>query len=246
MAIKKIFKLIRNPITGSKKIRPFLRTKLHRSYNKYLVLLGQTGDFNRLKNDLNKYKTIKIRFGCGPRVLKDWINIDLRFEPYEKYLKHYTDKYYPEPMRGNKNDLYAFNILKVGLPLPDNSVDVIFHEDFIEHLNQKEQIIFLAETFRVMKPGAIHRINAPHLLKSIQKHSSFIEGGKGVYIREWDGHGHKNLLTPDYLKEIAKMIGYGTIIFNNRDSSISKDVPPEYRPGVDRVDDENIFCDLIK
>lgn len=201
---------------------------------------------DKLINSYKKYEKIKLHFGCGPRILKGWINIDLSFEPFEKYLKYYTDKYYPEAIRGDKNDFFAINILKTGLPLPDNSVDLIFHEDFLEHLNQKGQIIFLAETFRVLKPGSTHRINTPNLLTSMREHSDFKKGNSGVYVSEWDRHGHKNLLTPTYLDEIAQMIGYSKILFNSRNNSISKEIPKEYRPGNDRTEEGNIFADLIK
>ncbi len=203
-------------------------------------------EYNKLAENCKKYNIIKLHFGCGPRVLRGWINIDLSFEPYEKYLKYYTNKYYPESMRGNKEDFYAIDILKTGLPFPDNSVDLIFHEDFIEHLDQKEQIIFLAETFRVLKQGSIHRVNTPNLLTSMNVHSNFINGKSGVYIGEWDKHKHKNLLTPKYLTEIAQMIGYGEVVFNGRDKSLSKEIPLEYRPGNDRTEKGNVFADLIK
>ncbi|MEI7513688.1 MAG: methyltransferase domain-containing protein, partial [bacterium] len=115
----------------------------------------------RLIDFCKKNKIIKLHFGCGPRILKGWINIDLSFVPYVDKLYNYTDKYYPPEIRGTKDDFYAINITEVGLPLPDNSVDVIFHEDFIEHLDQRGQIIFLAETYRTLKPGSVHRVNTP-------------------------------------------------------------------------------------
>lgn len=203
-------------------------------------------EFKKLANTYKNHAEIKLHFGCGPRVLKGWINIDLSFEPFEKYLKYYTEKYYPKEIRGNKNDFYAINILQTGLPLPDNSVDLIFHEDFIEHLDQKEQIIFLTETFRVLKPGSIQRINTPNLLISMKERSNFKKGYPGIYTDEWNKHGHKNLLTPNYLKEISQLIGYSRILFNSRNNSLSKEVPAEYRPSDDRLENENIFADLIK
>lgn len=243
--IKKIIKLVLHPLSEYKKISPFLYTKynhLHQS-----ILRSARGkDFERLKSIYPTLGKIRIHFGCGPRVLKGWINIDLAFEPYEKYLQHYTDKHYPESIRGDKNDFFAINILHTGLPFPDNSVDLVFHEDFIEHLDQKEQVIFLSETFRVLKPGSVHRVNTPSLIHSMQRHSNFEKGISGVYTREWTGSGHKNLFTPSSLKEMAHMIGYSRIEFNGRDKSISKEIPTEYRPGIDREEDGNIFADLIK
>jgi predicted SAM-dependent methyltransferase len=192
-------------------------------------------------------KELKLHFGCGPRILKGWINIDLVYEPYHSYMQYYTDKYYPEEIRGDQNDFYAIDITKTGIPLPDESVDVIFHEDFIEHLNQRDTVIFLAETLRVLKKGGVHRVNTPNLLSSMRDHSNFKKGIQGVYAYEWDHIQHLNILTPDYLKELALMVGYQEIIFTGRDESTSKLIPLEYRPDPrDRPEDGNIFADLLK
>ena len=202
---------------------------------------------DRLFRSYKNYKNLQLHFGCGPRILKGWINIDLSFEPYANYLQYYTDKYYPEAVRGDKNDFYAIDILKTGLPLPDNSVDVIFHEDFFEHLNQKEQIIFLAETLRVLKKEGVHRINTPDLLESMKKSSDFRKGKNGVFTYEWDGHRHLNICTKNILSELAKMVGYRDVIFKKRDGSSSTLIPKEYRPDPnDRPENGNIFADLIK
>ena len=45
---------------------------------------GKSDDFIRLRNDFRKYEVPKLHFGCGPRVLKGWINIDLVYEPPTK------------------------------------------------------------------------------------------------------------------------------------------------------------------
>ena len=216
--------------------------------DKTSIIFDKNADFfiKKLLMDYKKNNLVKIHFGCGPRIIKGWINIDLSFEPYENYLKYYTDKYYPEKIRGDKNDFYAIDITKKGLPLPDNSVDIIFHEDFLEHINQKDQIIFLSETLRILKKGGIHRVNTPNLLTSMKDHSDFTKGYNGVYIYEWDKHKDLNVLTPDMLKEMAITVGYSKIFFNTRNKSLSNEIPLEYRPADDRTEDGNIFADLIK
>lgn len=204
-------------------------------------------DYFRLKREFKRIKFKRLHFGCGPRILKNWINIDLSYEPYENYLKYYTDKFYPPPIRGSRKDLYALNITKYGLPLPDNSVDVVFHEDFIEHLDQKEQIIFLAETLRVLKKGGVHRINTPDLKESMRAHSDFSKGFAGVYQQEWDKHVHKNILTAHMLEILAKMVGYKKIIHQKRNKSLAKGLPLEYRPDPkDRPEVGNLYLDIIK
>jgi len=206
-------------------------------------------DFESLKKYPEKNKQVKLHFGCGPRVLKGWVNIDLSFVPFEPYLQYYTNKHYPVELRGTRDDLFIINIINDGLPLPDNCVDMIFHEDFFEHLTQKEQFIFLAETMRVMKPNAVHRINTPNILASMRDNSSFEKGKDGVFTNEWDNWHHYSIITPGILKEMAQIVGYSDVKFNGKNKSMAAHLLPlEYRPNEkDRAAaDSNVFADLIK
>lgn len=203
-------------------------------------------DEMRLRKIGEQAMPLRLHFGCGPRVLKGWTNIDLAYEPYEKYLRYYKDEFYPPAIRGNRDDFFALDITKGGLPLPDSCVEAIFHEDFIEHLCQKEQVIFLAETHRVLKRGAIHRVNTPNLIESMRCHSEFSKGFSGVYTEEWSKHGHRNVLSPSQLAELAYMVGYKGVVFCERNQSHCSFIPNEYRPDPnDRPESGNIFADLI-
>lgn len=204
-------------------------------------------DVARLRAYAESGRAIKLHFGCGPRILKGWVNIDLAFEPYENYLKYYGDEFYPEGIRGGRCDFFVLDVTKEHLPFEDNSVDVVFHEDFIEHIDQRSQWLFLAEVFRVLKPGSIHRVNTPDLNYSMSQHSDFTKGAAGVYIEEWDKHAHKNVLTHSLLAEMATIIGYREVNYTKRDGSAAPMLPREYRPDPnDRHECGNIFADLIK
>ena len=120
-------------------------------------------------------------------------------------------------------------------------------KNFIEHLRKRDQIIFLAESLRVLKQGAIHRINTPNLITSMRDHTDFSRGYGGIYTDEWNKHGHLNVLTPKLLTELALMVGYSKVVFTGRDQSTSKLIPLEYRPDPrSRSEEGNIFADLIK
>jgi hypothetical protein len=217
--------------------------------NKLPVNATNKSDLERLVTDADKLEVVKLHFGSGPRILKNWINIDLSYAHYGPYLQYYTDQHYPEDIRGTRNDLYIIDILNEGLPLPDDSVDIIFHEDFFEHLTQKEQVVFLAETLRVMRPGAVQRINTPNLLASMRDNSKFKTGKNGVFLGEWDWWGHFSVITPAILEDMALMIGYTKVLFNTKNNSVIKaQLPLEYRPDEkDRTAaDSNVFADLIK
>lgn len=205
------------------------------------------GDVPQSIRDRLHSSLVKLHIGCGPRVLKGWINIDISYEHFGNYMQFYTDKFYPAEIRGDQSDFLSYDVTRKALPLPDSSVDVIFHEDFLEHLCQRDQVLFLAETCRVLKPGCVHRVNTPCLLSSMRGHSDFSKGYAGVYVAEWNKHGHLSVLTPKILEEMALMCGYSEVVFTARDQSISKLIPDEYRPDPkDRPEDGNIFADLIK
>lgn len=198
-------------------------------------------DMRRLKRLAQSGWPLKLHFGCDARILKGWINMDLA---YKKSTKHpFPD---PDANRGSREDFFAIDFVEGPLPLPDNSVEVIFHEDFIEHLNQRNTLLFLAETWRVLKKEGVHRVSTPDLASSMRRHSRFAEGYKGVFIYEWDKHAHLNVPTPQYLKELATLVGYREVIFTAKNQSRSALVPPEFRPVDDREENEQIFCDLIK
>jgi len=50
-----------------------------------------------------------------------------------------------------------------GIPYPDDSVALIYHSDFLEHLSYHEAISFLKECHRVLKPGGLMRVCVPDL-----------------------------------------------------------------------------------
>ena len=47
------------------------------------------------------------------------------------------------------------------IPLPDNSVERIHSEDFLEHIDQNSIVTLLGECFRILKPDAFMRIGVP-------------------------------------------------------------------------------------
>jgi predicted SAM-dependent methyltransferase len=188
---------------------------------------------------------LRLHIGCGPRVLAGWINIDLAYQPFEHYLAAYGADH-DGPARGGREDFFAIDVSR-GLPLPDACAEVVFHEDFIEHLSQRDAVGFLAEAHRVLQDGGVHRVNSPNLASSMRDHSDFTRGLAGTYTAEWDRWHHRNVFTPRYLEEIALTVGYSRVRFNERNGSSCALVVAEWRPSPDdRPEDGNLFADLIK
>ena len=114
-----------------------------------------------------------LNLGCGtkaspsPEVINiDWsIELRLRSNPVSKYL-------ITELVSGNRlnrfnslpDNILVHNLSK-GIPFADNSVDVVYHSHFLEHLDRDVAECFLLEVKRVLKPGGIQRIVVPDLRK---------------------------------------------------------------------------------
>lgn len=90
-------------------------------------------------------RTMKVHFGCGKNRLVGWENLDLPG----------TD-------------------VTQRLPFEDATVDFIFHEHLLEHLDEVDGFNFLKECHRILKPQGVMRISCPN-----------IEGIVWVY-QNWD------------------------------------------------------------
>lgn len=93
---------------------------------------------------LKRRGKIKLNVGCGTDYKKGWINIDNNSDNNIKKLDLNWD-------------------LRKPLPFPDESVDLIFNEHFLEHLTVKEGVRANKEFRRLLKPGGILRIATPDL-----------------------------------------------------------------------------------
>ena len=82
-----------------------------------------------------------VNLGCGSHYHKDWTNIDL-VSPDSMVISH---------------DLTR------GIPLDDDSCDVVYHSHMIEHLKRDDASRFMSECHRVLTPGGIVRVATPNL-----------------------------------------------------------------------------------
>lgn len=97
-----------------------------------------------LKSLDQTHQKLKINLGSGEYPIAGWINID---------------------MAGS--DL-PYNVLW-GLPFPDQSVDFVYSSYLLEHLNYRHDAPrLLQEIYRVLKPGGVLRIAAPHIRPFLQ------------------------------------------------------------------------------
>ncbi len=82
-----------------------------------------------------------LNLGCGSTYVKGWTNIDFV---------------------SSSEDVIAHNLLE-GIPHKDNGFDLVYHSHVLEHFPKSEAPKFIAECFRVLKPGGVIRIAIPDL-----------------------------------------------------------------------------------
>ncbi len=98
--------------------------------------------------------TIRLNLGSGPTKLPGWINVDLL---------------------GMNPDL-PWN-LRYGIPFPNQSVDAVFLEHFLEHLPAGDALEMLEECRRVLVPGGRIRVGVPDFGRYMESYA-----GDGEFI----------------------------------------------------------------
>lgn len=87
---------------------------------------------------------LKLNVGCGTDYKEGWVNID----------------------NNSDNNIQRLDLnldLRKPLPFDNETVDFIFHEHFLEHLDVEESRNVMAELMRVLKPGGVMRVAMPDL-----------------------------------------------------------------------------------
>lgn len=131
----------------------------------------------------------RVNIGCGQTHFAGWLNYDNSFSVrFAKYpllvlllerlgLLEQGQKSFFSFARNN-NIIWA-NAPK-HIPLPDNSVEVLYTSHMIEHLSQEEAKLFLQEACRVLAPSGIIRIAVPDLRKLANRYIA--EGDADLFI----------------------------------------------------------------
>jgi len=150
-------------------------------------------------------KKRKLHLACGPNIVDGWDNLDIL----------------------NNKGIIRHDLRKP-LPYKDGSVDLIFHEHFIEHLTKLEAEAFLRDCYRVLKPGGAMRIGWPDLKrllnaymlrskKYIQYVEPYLEDHR--YPHNWDesfsdllfGWEHRYAYTAKHLTKVLESAGFQTV-----------------------------------
>ncbi len=93
-----------------------------------------------------------LNVGCGSKFHKDWVNVD---------------------MDSSSEEVISTNLIK-GIPFPDNTFDVVYHSQVLEHIPKEQAPAFIKECFRVLKPGGIIRVVVPDLENIVDEYKKFL------------------------------------------------------------------------
>jgi len=94
-----------------------------------------------------------LNLGCGGRYIKGWVNVD--------FVSH-------------SEDVIKHNLLNP-LPFNDDSFDVVYNSHVLEHFSKKDAGKFIAEIYRVLKPGGILRVVVPNLERFVTGYLKCLE-----------------------------------------------------------------------
>lgn len=145
----------------------------------------------------------KIQYACGLNVLDGWLNVD-GFD--HALLWHFSQSGVPARIVEN---VYKMDLIERH-PFADESFDYAFCEDFIEHIDQKNAILFLSEVLRTLRPGGVVRLSSPSLEGVMNFHfrsarfDAVIENHESAYTR-W---GHLHFFSHASLETVALGLGF--------------------------------------
>ena len=148
---------------------------------------------------LRKRHIKKIQIGGGATYLAGFINLDASFFQRVDYLLD----------------------TRVGLPFPDNSIELIYSCHMLEHLFIEEALSALKEWRRVLSPSGYLRLTLPdfdHAQKILSgQGTSFFprsfksRSGMAINFLFCEGQ-HKYAYNFELLEELAKAIGFSKLV----------------------------------
>ena len=121
----------------------FFKKKLRKNKNSKVQV-----KYRNARDIFENESVIKCHLGCGANYIDGWINIDNNSDDNIKKLDFFWD-------------------LRDPLPFPENSVDFIYNEHFLEHLTVEEGLSALKGFKNILKPGGVLRIAMPDLANVI-------------------------------------------------------------------------------
>lgn len=99
---------------------------------------------------IGKLKYLNV--GCGNKFHKDWVNVD---------------------MNPSHPEVLDCNLIK-GIPFPDNSFQVVYHSQVLEHFPKEAAPEFLRECHRILEVGGTMRVVVPDLENIVNEYKKHL------------------------------------------------------------------------
>lgn len=121
----------------------------------------------------------RINVGCGMTPTKGCLNFDNSFSirlsayPGLSNILHkmkFIDQSQMQYIRFCREHNIGWADATTRIPVPDNSVEVLYSSHMFEHLDRREAAMFLAEARRVLVSGGIIRLAVPDLEKHVNSY----------------------------------------------------------------------------
>ena len=141
-----------------------------------------------------------VNYACGSKPMPGWFNVDL----FDAAFMGSVGGVVPNELKDVANlDLLAPH------PFPDACFDYAFCEDFVEHLDQREAILFMTEVSRCLKPGGVFRIATPGL-PGVMKGYAGLKYAEAFHAanKDFSAWGHKHFFCMQSLDLIATPLGF--------------------------------------
>jgi predicted SAM-dependent methyltransferase len=115
----------------------------------------------RVRKELLSGKFKNYNIGCGPFFAEEFLNIDCDLAPYLKIGR--IPQGTPIAIASKKKSYVMSYDVREGIPAGDNSVEIIYHCHFLEHLSNDDGYFFLSECFRSLIPGGVMHFALPDM-----------------------------------------------------------------------------------
>lgn len=132
---------------------------------------------------------LKINFGCGPIQPPKWINVDGSIRAWSVSHLSLLDRLlialhlFPPT---EYNSRIFFHRFTKSLPWRDNSIDVIYAGEVLEHLTYEKGEMLLKECYRILKRGGgIIRIRVPDNVRFWENYLTEFKRMKETPRNEW-------------------------------------------------------------
>ena len=157
---------------------------------------------------------IILNLGAGTKVSthREVINVDwsIYFKIKKSPILNYIAQIFVEGDRLQRLNSIGDNIivhdLSKGIPFDSDSIDVVYHSHFLEHLERDAAKLFLKEVRRTLKPNGIQRIIVPdfeQLCKEYLDHIRYCEGNL-------DAFRNHDIYIQNIIEQIVRKEGVGT------------------------------------